>query len=95
MPDPRKTGQWAREQLAEASEEKRELLAHVLEQSEQRALDAQKREQNSQKMVRWVFIGVGGFVLAVLLLVALLLDRQLGFSGLGIDVSTTTQEQGS
>lgn len=86
MPDPRKTGQWAREQLAEASEEKRELLAIVLEQSEQRA-------QDSSRTTRTVLIACGAFVLAVLMLVALLLGRTLDFSGLGIDVSTTTQEQ--
>ena len=87
MPDrtPAQTGQWARDQLADVAEERRELLAIALESSEQRANDA------------WKFARLAGGGAALLLLFmlaggALLLGRTLGFTGLGLDLSVSSEE---
>lgn len=75
------TGSWAREQLAEADEERREMIARALEAQEERAKSAER----TQRMMLWAG---GATILTLVVLVALLLGRQFHFAGFGADVST-------
>lgn len=87
MPDrtPKKTGQWAREQLADVAEERREIMALALDGANKRADDA------------WRYVRAFAAAFALLLLFvlaggALLLGRTLGFTGLGLDLSVSSEE---
>lgn len=76
-PPKRDTREWVRESIEGLNEYQRELVAHLIDQSNQRAADANEDARDARKQAKFLIVAL---VFFVLLAFALVLDRSLNIT---------------